>query len=54
MELYLVHMTMIYTGAIKMMSFSYAFIGIGSLVISIILHYQIFPFIYRKMERKSL
>lgn len=51
LELYLVHMTMIYTGSIKTMQFGYVLVGVGSLLISAILHYYVFPAIYRKIER---
>lgn len=62
LELYLAHVAILHT-LIKTSFYKESENGLwpcllvvvfGGLVISYILHYQIFPFIYRKMERKSL
>lgn len=50
LEIYLLHLAMIYTRPIKIMSYSFLVIGLGTLIVAYLLHYKIFPKIYRRME----
>lgn len=52
LEIYLLHLAMLYTRPIKIMPYSFLVIGLGTLILAYLLHYCILPQIYKNGGNK--